>query len=328
MARLFIPSTWRLKRVVWALMVFELPFTVANLVLFGIASPDTYRTILWREGGERGFNSDPTTVLYAYANYRPVAIPLIWSYFNTRYHLVIGVLGLFFYLVKATMWLLGVFYPLVSLLLHIGLLTIWAYGIHIQTSPDTIDPTRINRGAPWYITKSCTIVEDKYIRNYCMQAKSAFAISVLMLITYAIFILLSAYSLFPTTTQRQAHQAKRAERKAEKEKWASYSDTDNDRSAEEQWQHMWELQQLPRSPGPQPKAVANNNNNNPITPRTQAFNSLDASAAANGSSSKQWYTGQEAAAAVQPVHHHHPAGSQLPETMTAPGKGKEKENSL
>jgi len=79
MGRLFIPRTWRLARLVWFLMVFELPFTVANLVLFGIASPNSYRTILWREGGARGFNSDPSTVLYSFANYRPVATPLVWS---------------------------------------------------------------------------------------------------------------------------------------------------------------------------------------------------------------------------------------------------------
>lgn len=60
-------------------MVFELPFTVANLALFGIASPNAYRSILWKEGGLMGFNSDPSTVVYAYANYRPVTIPLIWS---------------------------------------------------------------------------------------------------------------------------------------------------------------------------------------------------------------------------------------------------------
>lgn len=60
-------------------MVFELPFTVANLALFGIASPNLYRNILWRVGGELGFNSKPDTVLYAYANYRPVDTPLVWS---------------------------------------------------------------------------------------------------------------------------------------------------------------------------------------------------------------------------------------------------------
>jgi hypothetical protein len=100
---------------------------------------------------------------------------------NTQYHLVIGVICLFFYLIKATMWLLHVFIPLFSVMLHIPLLAIWAYGIYIQTSPDTIDPKRSNSGAPWYITKNCNIVDDKQIRSYCMQAKSSFAVSCIML---------------------------------------------------------------------------------------------------------------------------------------------------
>jgi hypothetical protein len=75
----FIPRKWRLHKVVWALILLEFPFTVANLALFGIASPNLYRTILWAEGGRRGFNSDPSTVLYAAANYKPVKTPMVWS---------------------------------------------------------------------------------------------------------------------------------------------------------------------------------------------------------------------------------------------------------
>lgn len=222
-----------------------------------------------------GFNSDPSTVVYAYANYRPVNIPLIWSAFNTQYHLVIGVVCLFFWLVKATLWLLHVLYPIVSLLLHIGLMCIWAYGIHIQTSPDTIDPKRINNGVPWYLKKSCDIVDDKNIRSYCMQAKSAFAVSIVMLVIYALFAILSGYSLIPTSAQKQAYAAKVAAKRAEKEEWASYSD-ENEMSPEEQWQHMWELQQLPRTPGTSGAMKS------PMTPRTQAFNSLGGDEAAHG----------------------------------------------
>ncbi|CAN9423877.1 unnamed protein product [Alternaria alternata] len=244
----FISRSWRLPKIIYFLMVFELPFTVANLALFGIASPNLYRTILWRVGGELGFNSKPSTVLYAAANYRPVDTPLVWSSFNTQYHLVIGVVCMFFWLVKVTLWLLKVFFPILSLLLHIALMTLWAYGIHIQTAPDTIDPKHTNNGAPWYITKSCNIVDDKHIKSYCMQAKSSFAVSIIML---------------------------KAEKKAEKEKWAS-SPYDNEMTAEEQWQHMWELQQLPRTPG------TIGGMKSPMTPRTQAFNNLGGEEAGHG----------------------------------------------
>jgi hypothetical protein len=85
-----------------------------------------------------------------------------------------------------------VFYPILSLPLHIALLSLWAYSIHIQTAPDTIDPRRVNNGAPWYITKNCNIVQDKNIRAYCMQAKSAFAVSVIMLYVFPL-----EHSIFP-----------------------------------------------------------------------------------------------------------------------------------
>lgn len=86
---------------------------------------------------------------------------------------------------------------------------------------------------------------------------------------------MSVFSLIPTAAQKEAHAAKRAEKKAEKEKWAS-SPYDNEMTAEEQWQHMWELQQLPRTPG------TAGGMKSPITPRTQAFNSLGGEEAGHG----------------------------------------------
>jgi len=250
------------------LMIFELPFTVANLALFGIASPNLYRTILWRLGGEMGFNSSPSFVLYAYANYKPVQIPVVWSSFNTQYHLVIGVVCTFFWLIKITMWLLKVFFPILSFLLHTALLCLWAYGLYMQSAPDLIDPAHQNKGAPWYITKSCNIVEDKINRAYCMQAKSSFAVTIIMVAIYSAFLILTIYSLIPTAEARQAHAIKRAERKAEEEKWAN-SPVDNEMTAEEQWQHMWELQQLPRTPG------TAGGFKSPMTPRTRTFADLE-----------------------------------------------------
>jgi hypothetical protein len=41
-------------------------------------------------------------------------------------------------------------------------------------------------------------------------------------------------------------------------------------TAEEQWQHMWELQQLPRTPG-----TAGGMRGGPMTPRTTAFADLE-----------------------------------------------------
>ena len=76
----YIAHRWRLPKLMLALIILEAPFTIACLALFGIADPDTYRTKLWQNGADHGFNSKPSDILYLYANYKPVHIPLIWSF--------------------------------------------------------------------------------------------------------------------------------------------------------------------------------------------------------------------------------------------------------
>ena len=71
---------WRTrKRVMLLLCAFEFAPTIAALVLFGIADPDTYRTKLWQEGANHGWNSDPIELLYAAANYKPISAPTPWN---------------------------------------------------------------------------------------------------------------------------------------------------------------------------------------------------------------------------------------------------------
>ena len=99
----------------------------------------------------------------------------------TNYNVDIGVFCMFLWLVKCTMYALHWFYPIIALPVYLTELVLWAYSIYCQTAPDTIDPKRQNKGAPWYITHNCNIVSDKNIRGYCMQAKSSFAVSIVML---------------------------------------------------------------------------------------------------------------------------------------------------
>jgi hypothetical protein len=108
------PNNWPF----YILGVFEFPLTVALLALFGIADPDTYRTRLWQDGSNNGFNSNPNAALYAAANYRPYTTPKVWSQLYvhpsppgetsptnivvsiTSYNVVIVVLSMFIMLAK------------------------------------------------------------------------------------------------------------------------------------------------------------------------------------------------------------------------------------
>jgi len=76
---MFIARHWKLPKILISLFALELPLTVAALALFGIASPDTYRTALWSEGAQHGWNSNPNEVIYASANSRPLTVPMVWS---------------------------------------------------------------------------------------------------------------------------------------------------------------------------------------------------------------------------------------------------------
>jgi hypothetical protein len=132
---------------------------------------------------------------------------------------------------------------------------------------------------------------------------------------YAAFLILTIYSLIPTAEARQAHAIKQAEKKAEKEKWAN-SPVDNEMTAEEQWQHMWELQQLPRTPG------ATGGMKSPMTPRSRTFADLEGGHGgySNGYSNMQpehggFYGGGAVMQAVSPVAEQ--------DEYTYEGKGKQ-----
>lgn len=74
-----IPRQWKFPRTILYLFAVELAIEIAALALFGIAQPDLYRTRLWQEGSDHGWNSNPNEIIYAYANYRPINVPLPWS---------------------------------------------------------------------------------------------------------------------------------------------------------------------------------------------------------------------------------------------------------
>lgn len=75
LSRRYRPNIWPF----WVQLTLEFCLTVALLALVGIASPNLYRTKLWGDGADNGFNSSPTAGLYAAANYRPYTTPRVWS---------------------------------------------------------------------------------------------------------------------------------------------------------------------------------------------------------------------------------------------------------
>jgi hypothetical protein len=67
-------------------MLAEFPIIIVMLTLTGIASHNLYRTLLWQDGADNGFNSAPNEALYAASNYRPYKAPMVWSGLYVIHH--------------------------------------------------------------------------------------------------------------------------------------------------------------------------------------------------------------------------------------------------
>jgi hypothetical protein len=256
-----VPIFWTIV----ALTILEFPVTVAALALFGIADPDTYRTLLWEDGFLNSFNSSPDGPLYAAANYQSFTVPIIWSGYVTKFCLVITVLCMFIMLVKALCLYLHTLYPIASFLVHALEVGLWSYAIYGQVSPDTSDPAHPNNGPPWYITKSCSVSHDKSNVGYCEQAKASFYVSMVMLVIFSIHIFLALQTIVfgpkPGNTDDDGESSVVS---------TSKMNTPVTPARE------WEMVKIPQTPG------TIGGMKSPITPRTRAFRELEGDPTSTG----------------------------------------------
>jgi hypothetical protein len=92
---------------------------------------------------------------------------------------VISVLSLFILLVKSSMWVLHIFIPVISVLVHAALFALYAVSIYNQSRPDLSDVQHRISGLPWYLSKGCSYATPGN-KGYCMQARATFALTVVM----------------------------------------------------------------------------------------------------------------------------------------------------
>lgn len=153
---------------------------------------------MWQIGSDNGFNSSPKQVLYAYANYKPIpTIPFVWSHTYvytktnlelqeltvcriTAFNVAISVLCTFILLVKAVMFVLHIWFPLLGTVTNAIITALWAVSLYGQAGPDHSDPNHPSNVA-WYVSKSCSYAKPSGNEHYCLQAKGAFAITVVMM---------------------------------------------------------------------------------------------------------------------------------------------------
>ncbi|KAJ5349858.1 hypothetical protein N7541_007585 [Penicillium brevicompactum] len=267
----FFPKKHRNHKLVLWLMAGEFPITIVMLTLTGIASHNLYRTLLWQDGADNGFNSAPNEALYAAANYRPFTAPMVWSGFITNYNLVLGVLSTFFLIVKLPVHWMHLFYPPVAVSIHASLIILYLVSAIYQGGSDTSDPKHSQSGPPWYITKSCSVAYRKSNIPYCMQAKALFAVTILMILYYAVILGFNIHSCFITPEEREEIVEQREERRIEKEF--------EEEIIKSPGMIPMTPGSMPHGPGIPPMAVGGSVP--PFASRTLAFNRLDNSSTAS-----------------------------------------------
>lgn len=174
------------------------------------------------------------------------------------------------------MYITHVFDPIISVVIHGALIALYSISIHNQAASDMSDPRHPQSGPPWYITKSCGAPVDPKNKGYCMQAKGAFAVSILLVyvtpkietdpnhilhflsntlanslvdsVLFFAYFLLSLFSLYPTKTHRAIHRGSKI--------------------PDEESSRPWEMTNAPQTPG------TTGGLKSPTTPRTMAFETL------------------------------------------------------
>ncbi|KAK5111133.1 hypothetical protein LTR62_005332 [Meristemomyces frigidus] len=266
--RFFLTHAYRLPKLFLPLILLEFLLTIACLALYGIADPNTYRTKLWQNGADQGFNSAPSEILYGFANYKPVAVPMVWSNYLVQFNIVIAVLSMFLLLVKSVMFVLHAFWPVLGVLVSALEVALYAISIKHQSTPDLSDPAHPSPGLPWYLSKGCSFATTANY-GFCMQARAVFAVTCVMVALFSTYLIWSVVSMFPTKVE-QMERNRQYEEDIEMKKVNEYS-PDDELSREEIWernrQMFLNLPKTPNTPG--------FGRQNPMTPRTTAFTQLN-----------------------------------------------------
>lgn len=168
----------------------------------------------------------------------------------TSFNLVISVLATFILLVKAVMFVLHIWYPLLATVTNAAITALWIVSIYGQAGPDHSDPAFPSNTA-WYITHSCSIAKPTGNEHYCLMAKGTFAVTVFMAFIFFLNFALGIWSMIPSAGERAASKMEIDEMQLD------------DSPVSPRSGKAWEMTTPPKQP-----AV-------PYTPRTLAFNTLD-----------------------------------------------------
>ena len=77
------------------------------------------------------------------------------------------------------MFVMHIWYPLLGVITNAAITGLWIVSAYGQAGPDHSDPKHDSSTA-WYIAKSCSYARPYHVEGYCLQAKGAFAATIVM----------------------------------------------------------------------------------------------------------------------------------------------------
>lgn len=98
----------------------------------------------------------------------------------TEFNVVISILSMFLLLAKSTMFVMHIFIPGLSSLVHAVLVALYAVSVYNQSRPDMSDINHLSPGMPWYLSKGCDYATAGN-RGFCLQARASFGVTIVML---------------------------------------------------------------------------------------------------------------------------------------------------
>lgn len=188
---------WRAKAPLYWGMIPELAGIIPCLVLFALQQPDAWRTLFWRIGYENQLNSNPSMILYAYANFRPLpTIPFVWTQTLTTFNVAISIVSLFVLLGKMIATIMKVYYPIFGTIVGVTLTALYTVSVYGQAGPDYADD-RYPSPVAWYIRRSCDIARPYGAYKNCQMSKGAFAATVFLLAVYLFQTCFAIWAMLP-----------------------------------------------------------------------------------------------------------------------------------
>ncbi|KAF4336841.1 hypothetical protein FBEOM_9300 [Fusarium beomiforme] len=145
----------------YVLILIEMAVSTTAVILFSLMYPVDFRSRLWENGGEQGWNSNPNKRIYYYANHQePPEVPLIWSQRLYTSNLAIAILGLVVFFARTALSHLRYLPRYINNIYDAILLLLWAMSIASQMSSDFSDPEHPSPH-PWYLARGCSAAWDK-----------------------------------------------------------------------------------------------------------------------------------------------------------------------